>query len=62
MTKISFVVRNSFRNKRRSIFTMLSIGFSLLLLTFMMTIWRSFYMIRAHRIQPNASSLAIASR
>jgi putative ABC transport system permease protein len=43
MTKISFVVRNSFRNKRRSILTMLSIGFSLLLLTLMMTIWRSFY-------------------
>lgn len=44
MTKISFVIRNSFRNKRRSILTMLSIGFSLLLLTVMMTIWRSFYM------------------
>ena len=43
MTKISFVIRNSFRNKRRSILTMLSIGFSLLLLTLMMTIWRSFY-------------------
>jgi putative ABC transport system permease protein len=44
MTKISFVVRNAFRNKRRSILTVLSIGFSLLLLTVMMTIWRSFYM------------------
>jgi putative ABC transport system permease protein len=43
MTKTSFVIRNSFRNKRRSILTMLSIGFSLLLLTLMMTIWRSFY-------------------
>lgn len=44
MTKISFVVRNAFRNKRRSVLTVLSIGFSLLLLTVMMTIWRSFYM------------------
>jgi putative ABC transport system permease protein len=43
MTKTSFVVRNAFRNRRRSVLTMLSIGFSLLLLTLMMTIWRSFY-------------------
>jgi putative ABC transport system permease protein len=43
MTKLSFVVRNAFRNKRRSVLTVLSIGFSLLLLTLMMTIWRSFY-------------------
>jgi len=38
-----FVRKNVFRNKRRSILTVLSIGFSLLLLTFMMTIWRTFY-------------------
>src|ERR1700674_3686644 len=43
MTKVSFVVRNAFRSKRRSVLTVLSIGFSLLLLTLMMTIWRSFY-------------------
>jgi putative ABC transport system permease protein len=43
MTLRSFVVKNAFRNKRRSILTMISIGFSLLLLTLMMTIWRSFY-------------------
>jgi putative ABC transport system permease protein len=43
MTKMSFVVRNAFRNRRRSVLTVLSIGFSLLLLTVMMTIWRSFY-------------------
>lgn len=43
MTKTSFAVRNAFRNKRRSILTVLSISFSLLLLTFMMTIWRTFY-------------------
>ncbi len=43
MTLSSFIVKSAFRNKRRSILTMLSIGFSLLLLTLMMTIWRSFY-------------------
>lgn len=43
MTLISFVRKNSFRNKRRSILTVLSIGGSLLLLTFLITIWRSFY-------------------
>src|ERR1700674_1359142 len=43
MTKSSFVLRNAFRNKRRSILTVLSISFSLLLLTFMMTIWHTFY-------------------
>ena len=44
MTLSSFVVKNALRNKRRSILTVLSIGFSLLLLTLMMTIWRSFYL------------------
>ncbi len=43
MTLSSFVVRNTFRNKRRSILTLLSISFSLLLLTLMMSIWRTFY-------------------
>lgn len=43
MTLTTFVRKNSFRNKRRSILTMLSIGFSLLLLTLMITVWRSFY-------------------
>jgi putative ABC transport system permease protein len=43
MTLSSFVVRNTFRNKRRSLLTMLSISFSLLLLTLMMSIWRTFY-------------------
>jgi putative ABC transport system permease protein len=43
MTLIRFVSKNVFRNKRRSILTVLSIGFSLLLLTLMMTLWRSFY-------------------
>jgi putative ABC transport system permease protein len=43
MTLGSFVVRNTFRNKRRSLLTLLSISFSLLLLTLMICIWRSFY-------------------
>jgi putative ABC transport system permease protein len=43
MTLTGFVIKNAFRNKRRSILTVLSIGGSLLLLTFLITIWRSFY-------------------
>jgi putative ABC transport system permease protein len=43
MTLGSFVLRNTFRNKRRSLLTMLSISFSLLLLTLMVSIWRTFY-------------------
>jgi putative ABC transport system permease protein len=42
MTLTRFVGKNAFRNKRRSILTVLSIGFSLLLLTFMMTLWHAF--------------------
>jgi putative ABC transport system permease protein len=43
MTIAQFVAKNAFRNKRRSVLTALSIMFSLLLLTVMMTIWRGFY-------------------
>jgi putative ABC transport system permease protein len=43
MTLGSFVMRNTFRNKRRSLLTLLSISFSLLLLTLMISIWRTFY-------------------
>jgi len=43
MTLTRFMSRSAFRNKRRSILTVLSISFSLLLLTLMMTIWRAFY-------------------
>src|SRR5579864_9650458 len=43
MTLAQFVTKNAFRNRRRSILTALSIMFSLLLLTVMMTIWRGFY-------------------
>jgi len=44
MTLSRFVTKNAFRNKRRSLLTLLSIGFSLLLLTVMMTIWKAFYL------------------
>jgi len=43
MTLGRFVTKSAFRNKRRSILTALSITFSLLLLTMMMTVWHSFY-------------------
>jgi putative ABC transport system permease protein len=43
MTLTTFVTKSAFRNKRRSVLTVLSIMFSLLLLTLMMTIWHSFY-------------------
>jgi putative ABC transport system permease protein len=52
MTLGSFVVRNAFRNKRRSLLTVFSIGFSLLLLTLMICIWRSFYV---DQVAPEAS-------
>src|SRR5271165_4904286 len=42
MTLTRFVTKNAFRNKRRSALTVLSIAFSLLLLTFMMTLWHAF--------------------
>jgi len=43
MILIHFIAKNAAHNKRRSLLTVLSIGFSLLLLTLMMTMWRSFY-------------------
>ena len=43
MTLTRFVTKSAFRNKRRSLLTVLSITFSLLLLTLMMTIWHTFY-------------------
>jgi putative ABC transport system permease protein len=43
MTLTRFVGKSAFRNKLRSILTVLSITFSLLLLTVMMTVWHSFY-------------------
>lgn len=52
MTLGSFVVRNTFRNKRRSLLTLISISFSLLLLTMMICIWRSFYI---DKVAPEAA-------
>lgn len=53
MTLGSFVVRNTFlRNIRRSLMTMFSISFSLLLLTLMICIWRAFYV---DQVAPEAS-------
>ena len=52
MTLGSFIVRNTFRNKRRSLLTMISISFSLLLLTLMICIWRAFYV---DQVAPEAS-------
>jgi putative ABC transport system permease protein len=43
MTLTRFVTKSAFRNKRRSFLTVVSITFSLLLLTLMMTVWRAFY-------------------
>ncbi len=43
MTLSQFVTKNVFRNKRRTILTVISISVSLLLLTLMMTVWRTFY-------------------
>src|SRR5437879_12651419 len=44
MTLSRFVSKNAFRNKRRSVLTVLSVAFSLLLLTLMMSIWRAFFL------------------
>jgi len=43
MTIASFVAKSAFRNKRRSLLTVASIAFSLLLLCIMLCVWRSFY-------------------
>ena len=43
MTLTRFVAKSAFRNKRRSLLTVASIAFSLLLLCVMLCVWRSFY-------------------
>src|SRR5690348_6686965 len=43
MTLTRFITKSAFRNKRRSLLTVASIAFSLLLLSVMLTVWRSFY-------------------
>lgn len=44
MTLAGFAAKNAFRNKRRGALTVLSIAFSLLLLTLLMCVWRVFYL------------------
>jgi putative ABC transport system permease protein len=58
MTLTTFVAKSAFRNKRRSLLTVASIAFSLLLLCIMLCVWRSFY------IDPGApdSALRIMTR
>ncbi len=46
MTLTRFVAKSAFRNKRRSMLTVASIAFSLLLLCIMLCVWRSFYIDR----------------
>jgi len=43
VTLTQLAMRNTWRNKRRSILTVLSLTFSFLLLTLMIIVWRSFY-------------------
>jgi len=43
MTLTRFVAKSAFRNKRRSLLTIASISVSLVLLSIMLSIWRSFY-------------------
>jgi putative ABC transport system permease protein len=58
VTLAHFVRKNVFRNKRRSTLTVLSIGFSLLLLTLMISVWKSFYVDKGSE----ASSLRLITR
>jgi putative ABC transport system permease protein len=43
MTLTTFVTKSAFRNRRRTILTMLSIAFSLMLLTILIAVWQAFY-------------------
>ena len=43
MTLAGLIAKNALRNKRRSVPTILSIAFSILLLTIMLTLWHSFF-------------------
>ena len=58
MTLTRFVTKSAFRNKRRSLLTVASIAFSLLLLSIMLTVWRSFYIDKG----PPDSALRIMTR
>jgi putative ABC transport system permease protein len=49
MTLSTFIAKSAFRNKRRSLLTVASIAFSLLLLCVMLCVWRSFYIDKGAR-------------
>lgn len=58
MTLGRFATKNAFRNRRRSLLTAVSIAFSLLLLTLLMSVYRSFYIDQG----PPESNLRLITR
>jgi len=58
MTLSRFATKNAFRNRRRSLITAISIAFSLLLLTLLMSVYRSFYIDQG----PPESALRLVTR
>ncbi|MBV9074316.1 MAG: FtsX-like permease family protein [Acidobacteria bacterium] len=58
MTLGRFATKNAFRNRRRSVITAVSIGFSLLLLTLLMSVYRGFYLDQG----PPESALRLITR
>ncbi len=58
MTLGRFATKNAFRNRRRSIITAISISFSLLLLTLLMSVYRGFYLDQG----PPESALRLVTR
>lgn len=58
MTLGRFATKNAFRNRRRSLITAISIGFSLLLLTLLMSVYRGFYLDQG----PPESALRLITR
>jgi len=58
MTLSRFATKNAFRNRRRSLITAISIAFSLLLLTLLMSVYRGFYIDQG----PPESALRLVTR
>ena len=58
MTLGRFATKNAFRNRRRSLITSISIAFSLLLLTLLMSVYRGFYIDQG----PPESALRLITR
>src|SRR5579859_285778 len=58
MTLGRFATKNAFRNRRRSLLTAVSIAFSLLLLTLLMSVYRGFYIDQG----PPESALRLVTR